>query len=236
MATKKATAPAPPSSSISDSEFNKLKPVGQRISEWRKQRRAEKISRPKRPVHIHLGGSGQQSQSSTTTRRKRRATRLPRGHTYRRRPRRGTLAAVLGLTAATIALTLATVELVTWTAATEMGLAAQGVTMLTAMWFGEPSDAAKLKRAQRAGQAPKPPRQRQQAQPAPKSAGHKCGAPTQDGSPCNRPVKNASDSCWEHPGGKGTGSPTNGKKTSTGPKRTSKKGAAPPAAAPQPTP
>ena len=235
MVTKKATAPAPPTSSLSDAEVHRLKPMGQRISEYRKRRRAERISRPKRPVHIHLGGSQGSTQSSTsTTRRKRRATRLPRGHNYKRRPTRGKLAAIIGLTVATIAVAAAVAEFATWEAAAELGTLAEMISFGTAYCFGEPSDRAKLKRAQNTGQAPKPPRQRQPAKPPPKSGGHKCGAPTQDGSSCNRPVKNASDSCWEHPGGKGTGPARGAQKTSSGPKKTSKKGVAPPAPAPTP--
>jgi hypothetical protein len=229
MATRKATAPA---SSLSDAEFHQMKPLGQRFSEWRRGRRAQRLSRPKRPVHIHLGTNGQ-SASSSPPRRRRRATRLPRGHTYnRRRPKRGTLAAVLGLTVAAIAVTAAVVEFATWEAATELGTLAEMITLGTAYAFGEPSDKAKLKQAQQAGQAPKPPRQRKPAQPPARSAGHKCGAPTQDGSACNRPVKNASDSCWEHPGGKGTGTKKTTAGSNSGPKRTKSRGAAPPAPVP----
>ena len=227
----KATAPAPPPRNLTDDEFHKLKPMGQRLSEWRRGRRAERASRPKRPVHIHLGSS-QSSQSTAPARRKRRATRLPRGHNYsRRRPKRGTIAGVLSVVVATVALTMAVAEFATWELASEIGVAAEFVSLGTAFCFGEPSDKAKLKKAQQTGQAP---RQRTPAQPQ-KSAGHRCGAPTQDGSACQRPVKNASDSCWEHPGGQGTGK---SKTMSTNglPKRTSKKGAAPPAPASSTTP
>lgn len=230
MATKKATAPAPPATSFTGQVSNPT--LREKFFHWNRARRARRAARPKRPININLGGGGQSP--AQPTRRRRRATRLPRGHTYQRRPRRGTIAAVLGVAVAATALTLATVEFVSWTAATELGLAAEGVSMLTAYCFGEPSNKAKLKKAQNTNQPPKQPRQRGPAKPPQKSAGHKCGAPTQDGSPCNRPVKNASDSCWEHPGGVGTG----GSKTATsggspGPKKARTKGAAAP---PSPTP
>jgi hypothetical protein len=235
MATKKATAPAPPPTSFTGQISHPT--LRERLFHWNRKRRAQKLARPKRPININLGGNGQQT---TPAQRRRRTTRLPRGHTYRRKPRRGTIAAVLGVAIAATALTLATVEFVSWTAATELGLAAEGVSMLTAYCFGEPSDRAKLKKAQNVSQPPKQPRQRQQPKPPQKSAGHRCGAPTQDGSPCNRPVKNASDNCWEHPGGQGTGTSAGNKKTAsggnTGPKKTRSKGAAPPAPAGQSTP
>lgn len=238
-AQKKATAPAPPRTSFTGEVPRK--PVAQQFSEWRKIRRAERLSKPKRPVHIHLGGSQSSTQSSGSgTRRKRRATRLPRGHSYaRRRPRRGAIAGILGVTVAAAVLTCAVVELVSWTAASELTLAAEGVTMFTAWCFGEPSDRSKLKKAQQAGQQPKAPRQRQQSQPQ-GSGGHKCGAATQGGkgAPCQRPVSKAGEHCWEHPGGKSSAqtpaAATGSSPRKSGPK-TTKKGASPPPAS-TPTP
>jgi hypothetical protein len=190
-----------------------------RLFHWNRARRRSK-SLKKRQAPVIQSNTGS---SPPPARRKRRPVRRPQGHTYRhRRPRRGALAGIMGAAVASVILTCAVVELVSWTAAEVILVGAEGVTMLTAYAFGEPSDRAKLKKAQQAGQPPKSPRQPAQPQ---RPAGHRCGAPTQGGrgKPCERPVKSASDHCWEHPGGKSTAQVPQ----SMGPRKTRAKGVTP---------
>jgi hypothetical protein len=181
-----------------------------RLFHWNRARR-----RKKRQAPAH--------QSNVSSIPQRRPARRPQGHTSRRRrPRRGKLAAVLTLGVGAIAVAVSVAEFATWEAAAELFTLAEAISLSAAYCFGEPSDRAKLKKAQRAGQPPKPPRQPSQPQ---KSAGHRCGTPTQGGrgKPCERPVKSASDHCWEHPGGRSIAHAPQ----SMGPRKTRAKGVAP---------
>ena len=134
-------------------------------------------------------------------------------------------AATLGMTFAALAVTAAVVEFSMWEMAAELGTAASMVSFGTAWFFGDPNPP----------QQPKPPRKPRQPAAQQSSGGHRCSAPTQDGSPCQRPVKTPSDHCWEHPGGKAaprTKTPTTKRAQPTGPK--TRKGKAAPTAPPTP--
>jgi hypothetical protein len=128
------------------------------------------------------------------------------------------LFAVFSVVVASVVLSAAVVEFASWTTATAVFAAAEGVSAGTAWFFGDPNPPAK---------PPKAPRKPRAAGNPPKgSGGHKCGAPTDDGTPCNNPVSTAEEKCWRHPAGspKGQAAPTK----PTGPKKT-KKAAPPPA-------
>jgi len=220
----KQQAPPPPVGGFTGEVPRPL--LSQKVRDHIRKRRAERRARPRTPLVV--------INSAPAPTRRRRATRLSRsqssGHPTARRarrrpPRRGTLFAVFSVAIATLTLTAAVVEFASWTTASAVFAAAEGVSFGTAWFFGDPDPPAK---------PPRPaPRPRAAGNPPAKSSGHKCGATTQDGSPCQRPVKVASDHCWEHPGGRSTapaGSPRT-KKTPTGPKKT-RKVAPPPTATP----
>lgn len=192
--------------------------VGQRMHDHfrkrRASRRAAKQARPPRPfITINTGPTGQRRAGG------------PRPRKYSRRRRKGMLAAGLGITFAALAVTAAVVEFGMWELAAELGTAASVVSFGTAWFFGDPNPTQ-----------PTPPKKPRQPAAQQGSGGHKCGAPTQDGSGCQRPVKTASDHCWEHPGGKGNPkAKTPTKRTqNAGPK--TRKGKAAPMAPPASTP
>jgi hypothetical protein len=228
MANAKQQAPPPPVGFTGEVPRPGL---GQKVHDHIRKRRAERRARPRTPlVMINTMPAPQK--------RRRRATRLSRSQSTfgmggnrptarrarRRPPRRGTLFAVLSVAVAAAALTMAVVEFASWSAATGMFAAAEGVSFGTAWFFGDPSP--------RPDKPPPTPRKPRAAGNPPKgSGGHRCGAPTEDGSPCQNPVSNSGDKCWRHPGG---GAATKAKTAPTktaGPKRT-KKAAPPPAATP----
>lgn len=221
--TPKQAAPPPPTGGFTG--FVPNKPISQRLADYgRKRRQARQQARANRPprpiITIHTGGSG-------TTRSR------PRRRKYIRRPkRRGLLAATLGVTIAVLAVTAAVTEFVAWETAAELGTLAETISFGTMWFFGEPDPPKQ----------PRPAKPTKQRQPAAQqgSGGHKCGATTQDGSKCGRPVKATTgpDSwCFDHPGGKskpGSSSSSNGQGRAankpSGPKRTRK--IAPPPSAP----
>lgn len=209
----KQQAPPPPTGFTGEV---KAPTPAERLGDWRRKRRAEHLNRPRAPlININTGGAGQGGRKG------------PRPHTTSRRrrrpPKRGTLFAFFTVAIATVAVAATIVEFAAWETSAELFTLAETISFGTAWFFGEPS----------APKAPQPKQPRKPRQPAAQqgSGGHKCGAPTQDGSACQRPVKSASDHCWEHPGGKakpGTSAPSaSAPKKPAGPKKTRK--TAPPA-------
>lgn len=204
----KRAAPPPPVGFTGEVSSPSL---GQKLSDNIRARRAARQARPKRPlVVVH----------STPTQPRRRATRVSRQQgvlnlggrptarkARRRPPRRGVVFGVLSVVVASVVLSAALVEFASWTTATAVFAAAEGVSAGTAWFFGDPNPPAK---------PPKAPRKPRAAGNPPKgSGGHKCGSPTDDGSPCNNPVTNPGEKCWRHPGG-------GPKPKATGPKQTKK--------------
>lgn len=219
----KRAAPPPPVGFTGEVSSPSL---GQKLSDNIRARRAARRARPKRPlVVVH---------STQPRRRARRMTRQqgvlnlgarPAARRARRRPpRRGMLFAVFSVVVASVVLSAALVEFASWSTATVVFAAAEGVSAGTAWFFGDPDPPAK---------PPKAPRKPRAAGNPPKgSSGIKCGAPTDDGTPCNNPVTNPGEKCWRHPGG-GSAKPastTGPKPKATGSKHTKK--AAPPPVTP----
>ena len=206
----KQQAPPPPTGFTGEV---KAPTPAEQFGAWCRKRRAEHMSRPKGPlININTGGSGQRGgpRRHTTSRRRRRP------------PKRGTLFALLTVTFAAITVAATVVEFVAWGTATELFTLAEFISAGTAWCFGEPS-APKPP-------SPKPPRKPRQPAAQQGSGGHKCGAPTQDGSTCQRPVKAAGERCFDHPGGQAKpGTSTNGSapKKTAGPRRTKKAAPAP---------
>lgn len=225
----KQQAPPPPTGFTG---FVPQPTMSERFFNWNRARRQQKsqarANRPPRPIiTINTGGSGQSS------------TSRPRRRKYVRRPKqRGLLAATLGMTIAAIAVTAAVAEFVAWETAAELGTVAECISFGTMWFFGEPGPQKPPRPPKPAG----PPKPKQPRQPAAQqgSGGHKCGATTQDGSKCGRPVKAATgpDSwCFDHPGGKskpGATTAAGGTAKPAGPKKTKKK--APPPTVPPPPP
>lgn len=229
--TAKQAAPPPPTGFTGEVLRT---PVGQRVSDHIRKRRAERQARPRVPlVVVH---------NTPAAPKRRRSTRISRGsgllgsgsrptarRARRRPPRRGTLFAIFSVAVASIVLTAAVVEFASWTTATVVFTAAEGVSAGTAWFFGDPNPPAKP--------PPTPRKPRAAGNPPPKSGGNRCGAPTEDGSACNNPVAAAGEKCWRHPGGGssagGAGtSKTGPKPKAAGPKKTRK--AAPPPVTPTP--
>jgi hypothetical protein len=223
--TAKQAAPPPPTGFTGEVPRPS---VGQKVSDHIRKRRAERRARPRVPlVVVHNTPAAPKRRRSTRISRNASVLGLgsqPRARRARRRPaRRGTLFAVFSVVVASVVLTAAVVEFVSWTAATGVFAAAEGVSFGTAWFFGDPNPPAK--------QPPTPRKPRAAGNPPPKSGGHRCGAPTEDGSACNNPVATAGEKCWRHPGGapaSGTGpKPKAGPRAKpAGPKKTRK--AAPP--------
>jgi hypothetical protein len=211
----KQSAPPPPTGFTGEVPNPSL---GQHISDKIRARRAARKARPKRPLVVV---NAQQP--------RRRASRMTRQHgifnvggsrptarkARRRPPRRGIIFGVFTVVVAATVLTAAAVEFASWSAATEMFFVAEGISAGTAWFFGDPNPPAK---------PPKAPRKPRAAGNPPKgSGGHKCGAPTDDGTPCNNPVGTAGEKCWRHPGGgAATASGPAAKPKAAGPKRTKK--------------
>ncbi len=198
------------------------------LKERWQQHRAQRRAQPKRPIV--------QIVTTAPAPRRKRATRLSRGgllnvhhptarRARRRPPRRGALFGVFSVIVASVVLTAAVVEFASWTTATVVFTAAEGVSAGTAWFFGDPNPRPK---------APPRPKQPRGMGPPPKpkpSGGHLCGVLTQGGkgAPCQRPVAKAGAFCFDHPGGKSSATPKATGKPSGGPKKTKK-------AAPPPTP
>lgn len=230
--TAKQAAPPPPTGFTGEVPRT---PVSQRVSDHIRKRRAERRARPRVPlVVVH---------NTPATPKRRRSTRISRGsgllgsgsrpiarRARRRPPRRGALFAVFSVVVASVVLTAAVVEFASWTTATVVFGAAEGVSAGTAWFFGDPNPPAKP--------PPKPRKPRAAGNPPPKSGGHRCGAPTEDGNACNNPVATAGEKCWRHPGGapaNGTAGPkpkAGPRAKAAGPKKTRK--AAPPPVTPTP--
>ena len=202
----KQQAPPPPTGFTGEV---KAPTPAERLGDWRRKRRAERMNRPEGPlININTGGSG--PRRHTTSRRRRRP------------PKRGKLFAFFTVAIATVAVAAAVVEFAAWETAAELFTLAEVVSAGTAWFFGEPSQPKQP--------SPKPPRKPRQPAAQQGSGGHKCGAPTQDGSTCQRPVKAAGERCFDHPGGQAKpGTSTNGSapKMTAGPKRTKKAAPAP---------
>jgi hypothetical protein len=221
--TAKQAAPPPPTGFTGEVPRT---PVGQRVSDHIRKRRA----RPRVPlVVVH---------NTPAAPRRRRSTRISRGsgllgsgsrptarRARRRPPRRGALFAIFSVAVASIVLTAAVVEFASWTTATVVFTAAEGVSAGTAWFFGDPNPPAKP--------PPTPRKPRAAGNPPPKS-GHRCGVPIKNGS-CDNRVRAGKQWCWRHPGGGssagGAGTPKTGPKPkAAGPRKTRK--AAPPPATP----
>lgn len=202
----KQQAPPPPTGFTGEV---KSPTPAERLGDWRRKRRAERMNRPKGPlININTGESG--PRRHTTSRRRRRP------------PKRGKLFAFFTVAIATVAVAAAVVEFAAWETAAELFTLAEVVSAGTAWFFGEPSQPKQP--------SSKPPRKPRQPAAQQGSGGHKCGAPTQDGSTCQRPVKAAGERCFDHPGGQAKpGTSTNGSapKKTAGPKKTKKAAPAP---------
>lgn len=214
--TAKQTAPPPPVGFTGEIPRPSL---GQKVSDNIRARRAARQARPKRPLVVVHPAPSQPRRRATRQQGVLNLGGRPTARRARRRPpRRGMLFAVFSVVVASVVLSAAVVEFASWTTATAVFAAAEGVSAGTAWFFGDPNPPAK---------PPKAPRKPRAAGNPPKgSGGHKCGAPTDDGTPCNNPVGTAGEKCWRHPAGspKGQAAPTK----PTGPKKT-KKAAPPPA-------
>lgn len=218
MANAKRTAPPPPVGFTGEIPRPSVK---DKVGNHLRKRRAERLARPRTPLVVVNTSPAPKRRRSTRISRKA-ATGFgarPTARRARRRPpRRGTLFAVFSVAVASVVLTAAVIEFASWTTATMVFAAAEGVSAGTAWFFGDPDPPAK---------PPKPPRKPRAAGNLPKgSGGHRCGAPTDDGSPCNNPVSNAGEKCWRHPGGGSAGKPAPKTKSQqakpAGPRRTKK--------------
>lgn len=218
----KQAAPPPPVGFTGEVPRPKL---GQHISDNIRARRAARQARPKRPlVAVHTAPPRRPSSRIGRRAGVFNVGARPQARRVRRRPpRRGMLFGFFTVVVAATVLTAAAVEFASWSAAAEMFFVAEGISAGTAWFFGDPNPPAK---------PPKTPRKPRAAGNPPKgSGGHKCGAPTDDGTPCNNPVGTAGEKCWRHPGAKPQGSAAAPKAKATGPRKT-KKTAPPPTSTP----